>query len=255
MEQLANEFFGPRRREQIVGVGLKMFLGYEETVDRLRELAAHSGELTHVGLFVLPSYPVLAEARRVLGGAGIAYGAQDGHWEDSGAHTGSVSPAMLRELGCAFMEIGHAERRRWFGEDDEMVARKVAAAVRNSLVPIVCVGEADETCDAAAVAVAQTEAALSLVPPDAPVIVAYEPVWAIGGAAPADVGRVADVVSALRSSASHQPKATRILYGGSVAPGTIRPLLRTGIEGVFVGRAATEFVRLRRIVAEVEEAA
>jgi triosephosphate isomerase len=235
----------------VIGLGLKMFLGYAESLHRLDLLARHAEEFEGVAVFVLPSFPVLPEARRVLSDSGIAYGAQDGHWEDFGAHTGSVSPAMLKELGCAFMEVGHAERRRWFGEDDAMIARKVAAAVRNGLVPVICVGELDETRDAADVVVAQVQTAVALLPDaDAPVILAYEPVWKIGAKAPAQADRVADVVSALRSSNAHPESLTRILYGGSVTPGRILPLLKTGIDGLFVGRAAVEFDSLRSIIAE-----
>jgi triosephosphate isomerase len=229
-----------------------MFLGYSETLDRLRLMARHAEEFKGVGTFVLPSFPVLAEARRVLKGSGIAFGAQDGHWEDSGAHTGSVSPAMLKELGCVFMEVGHAERRRSFGEDDAMVSRKVAAAVRNGLVPIICVGELEKETDAVSFVVGQVRAALAALPrPNAPVLVAYEPVWKIGADSPAPADRVADVVSALRSANLHPESLVRILYGGSVAPGQIRPLLQTGIDGIFVGRAGLDFASLRRMIAEV----
>jgi triosephosphate isomerase len=247
-------FFGPVRTGPIVGLGLKMYLGYSASLSLLRLLARHAEEFRGVGLFVLPSFPVLAEARRLLTGSEIAYGAQDGHWEDSGAHTGSVSPAMLKELGCAFMEVGHAERRKAFGEDDAMVARKVAAAVRNDLVPIICVGEPDEESDAVSHVVRQTRAALAAIPrPNAPLIVAYEPVWKIGVDSPAHADRVAAVVSALRSMSAHPESVVRILYGGSIAPGRIRPLLEAGIDGIFVGRAAVEFGSVRRIIADVRE--
>jgi triosephosphate isomerase len=247
-------FFELLPGEPIVGLGLKMFLGYAASLSQLRLLAKHADEFKGVALFVLPSFPVLAEARLVLNGSGIAYGAQDGHWEDSGPHTGSVSPAMLKELGCAFMEVGHAERRRWFGEDDAMVARKVAAAVRNGLVPIICVGEPHQASDAVDLVVGQVRAALARLPrPNAPVILAYEPVWKIGADSPAQADRIAGVVSALRSTTAHTGSLVRVLYGGSVAPGQIRPLLRTGIDGIFVGRAAVEFGSLRQIVAEIRE--
>ncbi|MGH3139091.1 MAG: triose-phosphate isomerase family protein, partial [Gaiellales bacterium] len=134
----------------LVGAGLKMFLGYAETIGYLRELAASAAEFDGVEVFVLPSFPVLAAARDLLAGSAVRYGAQDAHWEESGAYTGCVSPAVLRELGCTFVEVGHAERRRLFGESDDMVARKALAAVRCGLEPIVCVGEAHESDGAAA---------------------------------------------------------------------------------------------------------
>jgi len=134
----------------LVGAGLKMFLGYAETIGYLRELAASAAEFDGVSVFVLPSFPVLAAARELLAGSPVRYGAQDAHWEESGAYTGCVSPAVLRELGCTFVEVGHAERRHLFGESDDMVARKALAAVRCGLEPIVCVGEEHETDGAAA---------------------------------------------------------------------------------------------------------
>jgi len=152
------------------------------------------------------------------------------------------------------MEVGHAERRQSFGEDDAMVARKVAAAVRNDLVPIICVGEPYEESDAVNVVVGQVRAALAAIPrPNAPLIVAYEPVWKIGVDSPAQADRVAEVVSALRSTSAHPESLVRILYGGSITPGRIRPLLETGIDGIFVGRAAVEVGSLRRIIAEVRK--
>ena len=240
----------------LVGAGLKMFLGYAETIGYLRELAASAAEFDGVSVFVLPSFPVLAAARELLAGSPVRYGAQDAHWEESGAYTGCVSPAVLRELGCTFVEVGHAERRHLFGESDDMVARKALAAVRCGLEPIVCVGEEHETDGAAATIVGdQVAAVLTPLPSAADVVIAYEPVWAIGAETAADPERVAGVVAEVRRRAAGRDGDLRILYGGSVRPGEIAGLLAAGVDGVFVGRAATAVSGLREVVESVRAAA
>ena len=171
-------------REPLVGVSLKMFLGYAESLRYVGGVASAAPGFAGVGVFVLPSFPVIAEAAGALRGTAVAYGAQDGHWEQAGAFTGCVSPSLLRELGCTFMEVGHAERRRLFGEDDAMTARKAGAAVDAGLVPVICIGEEQAGGDAAARAVAQAGAVLDELPADATAVIAYEPIWAIGAEAP-----------------------------------------------------------------------
>ena len=240
----------------LVGAGLKMFLGYAETIGYLRELAASAAEFDGVSVFVLPSFPVLAAARELLAGSPVRYGAQDAHWEESGAYTGCVSPAVLRELGCTFVEVGHAERRHLFGESDDMVARKALAAVRCGLEPIVCVGEEHETDGAAAAIVGdQAAAVLAPLPSAAAGVIAYEPVWAIGAETAADPERVAGVVAEVRRRAAGRDGDLRILYGGSVGPGEIAGLLAAGVDGVFVGRAATAVSGLREVIESVRAAA
>ena len=240
----------------LVGAGLKMFLGYAETIGYLRELAASAAEFDGVSVFVLPSFPVLAAARELLAGSPVRYGAQDAHWEESGAYTGCVSPAVLRELGCTFVEVGHAERRHLFGESDDMVARKALAAVRCGLEPIVCVGEEHETDGAAPTIVGdQVAAVLAPLPSAADVVIAYEPVWAIGAETAADPERVAGVVAEVRRRAAGRDGDLRILYGGSVGPGEFAGLLAAGVDGVFVGRAATAVSGLREVIESVRAAA
>jgi triosephosphate isomerase len=239
----------------VVGAGLKMFLGYAETVGYLRELAASAGRFDGVSVFVLPSFPVLAAAQELLAGSPVRYGAQDAHWEEAGAYTGCVSPAVLRELGCTFVEVGHAERRRLFHESDEMVARKALAAVRCGLEPIVCVGEERRDDRAAAAAVGeQVEAVLAPLPAEAALIVAYEPVWAIDSDAAADPGHVERVAAEVARRAAGRAGAVRILYGGSVRPADVPDLLAAGVDGLFVGRAAAAVSGLRAVVESVRTA-
>jgi triosephosphate isomerase len=241
----------------LVGAGLKMFLGYAETVGYLRELAAGAAEFDGVSVFVLPSFPVLAAAQELLAGSPVRYGAQDAHWEEAGAYTGCVSPAVLRELGCTFVEVGHAERRRLFGESDDMVARKALAAVRCGLEPIVCVGEERqaESGSAATVVGDQVAALFESLPKDADVVIAYEPVWAIGAESAADPQHVSRVVAEVERRAAGRGGGLRILYGGSVGPEEVAGLLAAGVDGVFVGRAATAVSGLREVVEAVRAAA
>jgi triosephosphate isomerase len=242
-------------REPLVGVSLKMWLGYADSVRYLGAVAGAAPAFAGVGVFVLPSFPVIAEAATALRGSSVAYGAQDGHWEQEGAFTGCVSPSLLREMGCTFMEVGHAERRRFFGEDDAMTALKAGAAVRAGLVPVICIGEEHAGDDAAGRAVAQAEAVLAGLPADATAVIAYEPIWAIGAERPADARHIETVVSALREAISGRPGDVRLLYGGSVAAGRVGEIVRTGLDGVFVGRGALAIEGLRGIVDEVRAAA
>jgi triosephosphate isomerase len=240
----------------VVGAGLKMFLGYAESIGYLRDLAACAAELDGVEVFVLPSFPVLAAAQELLGGTAVRYGAQDAHWEERGAYTGCVSPAVLRELGCTFVEVGHAERRRLFHESDDMAARKALAAVRCGLEPIVCVGEEGRVGGAAAVIVGdQVAALLDTLPAGADVVVAYEPAWAIGADAAADPRHVERVAAEIARRAAGREGAVRVLYGGSVRPADVRGLLAAGVDGLFVGRAAAAVSGLRAVVDSVRAAA
>ena len=242
-------------RRPVVGAGLKMFLGYAESIGYLRDLAACAAEFDGVEVFVLPSFPVLAAAQELLAGSSVRYGAQDAHWEERGAYTGCVSPAVLRELGCTFVEVGHAERRRLFRESDDMVASKALAAVRCGLEPIVCVGEERRDDRAAAAAVGgQVAALLEPLPADADLIVAYEPVWAIDSDAAADPGHVERVAAEVARQAAGRAGAVRILYGGSVRPADVPGLLAAGVDGLFVGRAAAAVSGLRAVVESVRTA-
>jgi triosephosphate isomerase len=198
-------------------------------------------------LFVLPPFPAISAARDALAGSRIRYGGQDVHFEDRGAHTGDVSAPMLVDLGCRYAEIGHSERRRDYGETDAIVGAKVRAALRWDLVPIVCVGEREQgpTGDAISIVDRQLDGAfggLAAVDLDR-LVVAYEPVWAIGeGAAAADPDHVAALHAAIeRWLSGRGSRAPRVIYGGSVDETNAAGLLATpAVSGLFVGRAALD---------------
>ena len=176
----------------------------------------------------------------------IRLGAQDVYWQDSGAYTGAVSPGMLRSLGVRFVIVGHSERRTLFGDDNDAIARKLAAVLAAGMTPILAVGESLEQREAGetdAVITGQLLAALRGTDPDsvAATVVAYEPIWAIGTGRTADPDIAGEAAAALRSAVGASfgdevSAAVRILYGGSVNPGNIAAFLaKRDLDGALVG--------------------
>lgn len=202
-------------------------------------------------------FPYLAQCQSLLAGSAISLGAQDVSIHEAGAHTGEVSATMLREFGCRYVIVGHSERRACFGETNELVARKTARAVDAGLIPIVCVGETLQQREAGqtdAVVGAQIDAVLSQLAPDAieRIVVAYEPVWAIGTgktATPAMAQQVHAMLRArLRVANASAADSVRVLYGGSMKPGNAAELLAMpDIDGGLIGGAAlnaTDFLSI-----------
>lgn len=196
----------------------------------------------------------------------ILFGAQDCHWEDSGPFTGEISPCVLSEIGCSIVEIGHAERRRYFGETDEITSKKAQAVVRNGMIPLICVGEGEpggtvgKIEEAQEEVVRQVEKCLEGVDPTKEVWLAYEPVWAIGAKEPAGVEHVRGVVRAMRQGQVVRERKekggeTRILYGGSAGPGLFGQLKEDedGVDGLFLGRFAHEEGQFWKTICEVAE--
>ncbi|MDR6507163.1 triose-phosphate isomerase family protein [Arthrobacter oryzae] len=247
-----------------VGVSTKMYLGYRESLawlERLRHEADSRPSLAagRVVPFVIPSFPVLPGAAALLADSPLILGAQNCGWAD-GPWTGEVAPSMLAELGVRLVEIGHAERRAHLGESDAMVALKVRAADGAGLTPLLCVGEdsagtgaAGASADAGAAArfvYRQIEAAVggdwALA---SRLIIAYEPVWAIGAAEPADASYVSGVVSHLRARlAVHGLPDLPVIYGGSAKPGLLPRL--GGVSGLFLGRFAHDAANFGRVLDE-----
>ena len=196
--------------------------------------------------FVIPPFPYIAEVADLLAGTRVKVGAQNMHWADHGAWTGEVSPLMVKDCGARIVELGHSERRSHFGETDETVARKVAAAVRHGLTPLVCIGDTLSEHQAGATAdvlARQTRYALRDVDKDArqKVLIAYEPVWSIGeGGIPADpefANGQHRKLKALTAEIAGAP--LKVLYGGSVNPQNCCDLAAmSDIDGLFIGRSA-----------------
>lgn len=242
----------------LIGVSLKMYFSHARTVEWVSEVArilAEHPAREAVTAFVIPQYPSIPACLDV--GGALAVGAQDLASDDSGAFTGEVSGSVLAELGCAYVEVGHAERRRLFGETDEIVAAKVHAAVRNGLTPILCIGEAERmpVDEAAADGIRQIESGLAAA--DAagargPVIVAYEPLWAIGAPEPARPEHIRGVCSRLRTHLAERRGASgqdAVIYGGSAGPGLLSAVADS-VDGLFLGRFAHDPRALRDILDE-----
>jgi triosephosphate isomerase len=241
-----------------IGTSWKMNKTIAETRAYCRKLAQASVPPS-VQAFVLPPSTALAAAHDELGTAGdVLLGAQNAHWAEPGAWTGEVSMHMARDAGARLVEIGHSERREHFGETDETVGLKVEAAVRHGLVPLVCVGEPRAVREAGAAeeyVLGQLDAAVGRLPSSrvSDVIIAYEPVWAIGaGGTPATPDLVAPVMCAIADRLSALTAGTgcrALLYGGGVDTTNAPELLRLPrLDGLFVGRAAWDVDGLLALV-------
>ena len=205
---------------------------------------------------VCPTYIHLGQALGLCAGSGLAVGAQDCSHMAAGAFTGEISAEMLADLGCSWVILGHSERRQYHEESDSLVAAKLGAAVNAGLKPIVCVGETREQREggeAEAVVGAQIAGALSDQPALEGLVVAYEPVWAIGTGLTASPQQAQDMHEFIRDSlgsiAGLDAAATRVLYGGSVKPGNAAELFaQQDIDGALVGGASLVAEDFRAIV-------
>jgi L-erythrulose 1-phosphate isomerase len=199
-----------------------------------------------VQLFVIPPFPYIAEAALLLKETNVLVGAQNMHWQDRGAWTGEVSPLMLLDCGAKIVEIGHSERRANFGETDETVALKTAAAVKHGLIALVCIGDTKAEYDAgqtAEILEHQTRMLLRDVPRTMAdkVVIAYEPVWSIGeGGTPASPEFAQEQHEMIKQVTKQILGAPlRVLYGGSVNPANCAALAaKADIDGLFIGRSA-----------------
>ncbi|MGF3057085.1 triose-phosphate isomerase family protein [Microbacterium sp. YY-01] len=239
-------------RRTIVATSLKMYFGHARTLEWVRAAASVAIPDT-VETIVLPSFLSIPETVAELRDTPIGVGAQNMWSDDAGAFTGEVSGPQLREAGCRFVELGHAERERLFGEDAGLVAAKIDSAWRNDLCPILCLGEKEEeTPDAAARRCAEIlRDLLARTTGGGDLIVAYEPVWAIGAPHAASAEHVRTVAAALREVLAQHPalKDARIIYGGAAGEGLLEQLY-PAVDGLFLGRFAHDPAAWGRIVEE-----
>ncbi|MFO7295758.1 MAG: triose-phosphate isomerase [Clostridia bacterium] len=212
-----------------------------------------------VEVVVCPPFVCLPAAKEALSGSNIKLGAQNMHWEEQGAFTGEVAPGMLKELDVEYVIIGHSERRQYFGETDEMVNKKVLSAVAHNLIPIICVGETLEQREQGIteeVVDKQTRAALEGLNADVAhrVVIAYEPIWAIGTGKTASSNDANEVIGYIRKVVgevlgSQAAQQMRILYGGSVKPENAAELMgMPEIDGALVGGASLKAQDFAKIV-------
>jgi triosephosphate isomerase len=236
----------------------KMNKTVAEARNLVSTMRAKLGEIANVETVLCPPYLAIPALAELLEGTGIGLGAQNLYWEEKGAFTGEVAPGMVREF-CQYAIIGHSERRTYFGETDESVNRKLHAAMRSGLIPIVCVGETLEQYEAGSTSdVVRRQIKLGLAGSDSPqkIVVAYEPVWAIG-TGKASSGENANFVhqQIIRPALSdllgaHNADAIRILYGGSVTAANAAEFFAyPDIDGALVGGASLkpdEFVAITK---------
>jgi len=237
------------RRKPLIAGNWKMFTDAASAVALAREVLNRCGRVRGCDVAVCPPFPFLVAVARVLEGSAIGLGAQDLSPEDEGAFTGDVSARMLRGVGCGYVIVGHSERREHHLETDDLVRRKLDRALANGLLPILCVGERLQERDAGETfrrIDRQVTVALEGMAPDAlaRVVVAYEPVWAIGTGRTASPAQAEEVHEFIRKkvAALHGDAAAavlRILYGGSVKAGNAAALLaERDVDGALVGGAS-----------------
>ena len=246
-------------RTPLIAGNWKMYKTAAEAAAFAREFLPLVSGVTGVEIVLAPPYLAIRAVADVVRGSGVGVASQNVHFAPEGAYTGEVSPAMVREAGATHAIVGHSERRQYFAETDESVNRKVKAALEAGLTPIMCLGEtlaereAGKTLD---VVERQLRGGLSGVPASAAakVVVAYEPVWAIGTGRTASPAQAQEVHAVLRKGLSGAwgaaaAASVRILYGGSVKPDNVDTLMAQGdIDGALVGGASLKAESFARIV-------
>ncbi|MSR84318.1 MAG: triose-phosphate isomerase [Candidatus Latescibacteria bacterium] len=237
-------------RRPLVAGNWKMYKTAEPAEELARSIVAQVGrDCEVVDVVLCPPFTSLQAVHEALAGTPIALGAQNMHWENEGAFTGEISPAMILTTGCTYVILGHSERRQYFAETDEQVNRKLKAALGAGLSPIVCVGETLQQREAGqieAVVLGQVQAALQGLSESEllKIALAYEPVWAIGTGRTATPAQAEEVHSLIRTSLHQQygegvAGALRIQYGGSVKPENAAELFtQKNIDGGLIGGAA-----------------
>jgi len=238
-------------RKKIVAGNWKMNKNHEEAAELAGRVVRLSGGVEGVDVVLCPPFTSIQAVAAVVGGTPVKIGGQNMHWEEKGAYTGEISANMLLTLGCGYVILGHSERRGYFGETDEVVARKLNAALNAGLVPIVCVGETkDEREEGITERVIETQVrgALEGLAPERfdGTIIAYEPVWAIGTGLTATVEQAQDAHGFIRGILGDMfgadiAEKTRIQYGGSVKPSNAGELFgEPDIDGGLIGGAALD---------------
>jgi triosephosphate isomerase (TIM) len=246
-------------RKPVIAGNWKLYKTKDEALALIGELAPLVAGISEVEIVVAPVFTVLPSLVGAVAGTPINLAAQDVFWEEEGAFTGEVSPRMLLDAGASHVIIGHSERREYFGETDATVNKKIKAALKGALVPIFCIGEtlaAREAGETFNVLERQLKGGLEglTAAQFAPVIVAYEPVWAIGTGKTASDDQAQEAHAFIRGVLTQlygkeSAEKTRILYGGSVKPENVKGLMsRPDIDGALVGGASLKGASFAAIV-------
>jgi len=261
MEQNPNEESQTEQnsRKHFVAGNWKMFKTRDEAQATVREVVGLVGNIQTADIVVCPPFTALAAVEEILTGSVVQLGAQNVHWKDEGAFTGEVSVSMLVDFGCRYVIIGHSERRHYFQESDEVIQDKLERVFSTELVPILCIGESLEAREAdrvQEVIPSQLERAMRELtdPQTSRIIIAYEPVWAIGTGRTATPELAEKVHFLIREwlsdhCATGVADQVRILYGGSVSPENAGQLIeQENIDGFLVGGASLDAQSFAKIV-------
>jgi triosephosphate isomerase len=251
-------------RKYLIAGNWKMNLDSAEGAALAKDLVSHVGTQTDVAVCVCPTFTALESVSKALSGSTIQLGAQNMHFEASGAYTGEISAAMLRSLFTNFVILGHSERREYFGETDAVVNKKTLAALAANLKPIVCIGETLDEREAGKVnevIKTQLEGALVGVTADTSdaLVIAYEPVWAIGTGKTATPEMAEEVHAEIRCLlagliGTDAAEKVRILYGGSMKPENADELLaQKNIDGGLIGGAALKAASFAALVESAQK--
>ncbi len=246
-------------RRPLIAGNWKMYKTVAEAEETARALAGQTTDVDSVDIMIAPPFTALTHVASLVKNSRVAVGAQNLFWEKEGAYTGEIAPGMLTEAGCRYVIIGHSERRQHFGETDETVNKKIAAALTAGLAPILCIGESEaqrEADETFSVLDKQIKRGLKdLFANDLrELVIAYEPIWAIGTGKTATSEQAQQVHQFLRGLLAElfdEPfaRSVRILYGGSVKPDNIAELMSMeDIDGALVGGASLNAETFARIV-------
>lgn len=245
-------------RKKIIAGNWKMNLTGAAATDLIEAIKREVADVDKVEVVVCPPFTELKAAAAACAGSNVMLGAQNVHWESAGAFTGEISAAMLQAAGVKYVIIGHSERRQYFGETDETVNKRLKAALAAGLIPIVCVGETLEERDAGRmedVVVRQTKTGLADIGAElSKVVIAYEPVWAIGTGRTATPAQAQEVHALIRRTLAEMSdgdvaNGIQIQYGGSMKPDNAKELLsQPDIDGGLIGGAALKAESFAAIV-------
>lgn len=245
---------GMFEKRQLIVANWKMHGLCESGRELVTQVTLNKAHLDHIVL--CPPFTLLYQIQQAISGTELRMGAQDCHWEEKGAFTGDISAQMLRDDGCQFVIVGHSERRAAYHETDVTVKKKAEAAHKASVIPIICVGESKKVRDEGRAIEFVCNELRHCLPENAKaqnVVIAYEPIWAIGTGETATIEQIAEMHAAINKCvADHYPDFEGVadpLYGGSVTPENAKEILDTdGVGGVLIGSASLDPDAFRAIV-------